>query len=142
MPLQITSLFNHNHNVSLPVAALRTGFALATVWNYLRKELKCFPNKLRMTLRYLKIMRKRDCNPLEIVTNSTEIVLYTCFELFSTMNNFFRCQEGSIRKTVRYGVQNARKKHVKPKDTPHWLYSGAPCPIAKQQALNFLKTNP
>ena len=45
---QIQELFNNDPTISLRAVAAQTGVAHATVWNFLRKELKLFPYKLQM----------------------------------------------------------------------------------------------
>ena len=42
---EIRALFNNNPRLSIRAAAQKAGATHATIWNFLRKELKIFPYK-------------------------------------------------------------------------------------------------
>ena len=104
----------------------QAAIAPATVCNYLHKELKHFTQKLHMPPIYLKLLSQADFNSQDIATESSEIILCTCFELFSPMIAF--SVPGRVNKqNCRIRGLKGPRKHFKPEETLQRLWLGALC---------------
>lgn len=102
-------MFNKNTKMYSRTAASQVGLNHETMWNFLKNELKSYPNKLQMheEINNLEQNRTELRDTIKKIGNNSELLRRVLF-----FNNwkFLLSAFLNIRKSVRNGVQNVQMK--------------------------------